>query len=258
VRALTARIGAGLAAVTLGYASWDEARRLGRAAELFSQPPGAGEGLPGEAPLGRRFALNRAFIEGFAELRQRDPAGTAAAAEAVERYDRMLTALGLRDDQVAATYPVAPVLGWLGRTGLRLLLQLPPALVGIVLNWLPYRLIGEIAARATREPDMPASFKIFGGIVFYPLTWLAEAALAVRLLPPGSPWRAAAALGVLLGAPLTGWVALRFDDRRERLWREARAYLLLHSRRAIAAELRARRAAAWQAVAALAAQAGRE
>jgi glycerol-3-phosphate O-acyltransferase/dihydroxyacetone phosphate acyltransferase len=217
VQALTARIDAGLKAVTLNYGSWEEARRIGRAAELFSPVPSGA-------------------------------AGTAA----VGRYDRMLRALGVRDDQVAASYPAAPAVLWVGRTVLRLLIYLPLALVGIVLNWLPYRVVGEIAARAARTPDVPASFKVFGGIVLFPLAWLLEGALAAWLAGPPLTSRAGAALLTLAAAPLTGWIALRFDDRRGQLWREARAYLLLRTRRAIAAELQARRAAAAREVAALA------
>lgn len=244
VHALTARIDSGLHAVTLSYGSWEEARRIGRAAELFQRDLEASGGLPGEAALAARFSAQRAFIDGYAALCRRFPERTAAAAAAVESYDRLLGDLDLRDDQVAATYPAAPVAAWLLRTALRLLVPLPLALVGMALNWIPYRLVGEIAARATREPDMPASFKVFGGIVLFPLAWLVEAVLAARLTGPPAGLRAAAAGAVLLAAPLTGWLALRFDDARGRLVREARAYLLLRSRRAIAAELRRRRAAA--------------
>jgi glycerol-3-phosphate O-acyltransferase / dihydroxyacetone phosphate acyltransferase len=249
VRALTARIDRGLKAVTLNFGSWEEARRIGRAAELFAGAAGA---MPGEQSLAARFDLDRIFIEGYAELGRGAPERTAAAAAAVERYDRMLGALDLRDDQVAATYPVLPVLRWAGRTAWRLLIHLPLAAAGIVLNWLPYRLVGEIAARATREPDMPASFKVFGGVVLFPLAWLAEVAVAFWRAGESLSVRAVAALLTLAAAPFTGWVALRFDDRRERLWREARAYLLLRSRRAIAAELRRRREAALREVTALA------
>jgi 1-acyl-sn-glycerol-3-phosphate acyltransferase len=305
VRALTARIDAGLKAVTLNYGSWEEARRIARAAELFASrapaappaPPGIGagalapeagpdrgpavaapapgrsapgrsssvHGLPGEASLGERFSLRRALVEGYGELSRRYPERTAAAAAAVDRYDRLLGALGLRDDQVAATYPAVAAARWVGRTALRLLVYLPLAAVGTALNWLPYRLVGEIAARATREPDMPASFKVFGGIVLFPLAWLIEAALAARLawlaaaharaaaMPAGAGGAAvAAALLTLVVAPASGWMALRFDDRRGQLWREARAYLLLRTRRGIVAELRGRRDAAAREVAALA------
>jgi hypothetical protein len=209
-------------------------------------------GLPRETPLAERFLLHRAFIEGYADLCRRYPERTAAAAAAVNRYDRMLGAFGLRDDQVGTCYPAAAAVRWAGRTVLRLLVYLPLAVLGIVLNWLPYRAVGEIAARATREPDLPASFKVFGGIVLFPLAWLLEAVLAARLAGPHPTARAAAALVTLAAGPVTGWIALRFDDRRGQLWREARAYLLLRSRRAIAAELRTRRAAAAREVAGLA------
>ena len=262
VRALTARIDAGLKAVTLNYGSWEEARRIGRAAELFSRPAGAsaaagnaatGAGaLPGETPLAERFSLHRALIEGYAELCRHDPERTAAAAAAIDRYDRLLGALRLRDDQVAASYPAAPAARWVGLTALRLLGYLPLAAVGMVLNWLPYRAVGEIAARAAAEPDMPASFKVFGGIVLFPVAWVLEAALVAWRVAPLPVGRAGAALLMLVAAPATGRIALAFNDRRGRLWREARAYLLLRSRRAIAAELRARRAAAAAEVAGLA------
>ena len=209
-------------------------------------------GLPGEAPLGERFVVRRALVEGYGELCRRYPEQTAAAAAAVDRYDRLLGALGLRDDQVAATYPAGAAARWVGRSAIRLLIYLPLAVIGTALNWPTYRLVGEIAARAAGQPDLPASFKVFGGIVLFPLTWLLEAALAAWIAAPPAPAAAAAALAVLVAAPATGWVALRFDDRRGQLWREARAYLLLRTRRAIVAEVRRRRDAAAREVGALA------
>ncbi len=253
VHALTARIDHGLQAVTLNYPSWEEARRIARAADLFASDSQGDGGLPGESPLAARFPFQRAFIEGYGELSRREPQRTAQAGEAVDRYLRLLNALGLRDDQVAATYPPAPVARWLGLTLLRLTVVLPLALLGIALNWLPYRAVGAIAARAAREPDMPASFKVFGGMVLYPLAWLLAAGLAGWWAGPPLGARAAAALAVFAAGPLTGWIALHFDDRRARLWREARAYLLLRSRRAITEELRNRRQTAVREVLALAA-----
>jgi 1-acyl-sn-glycerol-3-phosphate acyltransferase len=254
VRALTARIDRGLKAVTLNYGSWEEARRIGRAAELFAgrgAEPATAMGLPGEAPLGERFVLRRALVEGYGEISRRYPERTAAAAAAVDRYDRLLGALGLRDDQVAATYPAGAAARWVGRSAIRLLVYLPLAVIGTALNWPTYRLVGEIAARAASQPDLPASFKVFGGIVLFPLTWLLEAALAAWLAAPSAVAAPVAALAVLVAAPACGWVALRFDDRRGQLWREARAYLLLRTRRGIVAELRGRRDAAAREIGAL-------
>ena len=62
-------------------------------------------------------------------------------------------------------------------------------------------------------------------------------------------WFVAERLGTLTGltvlviAPFAGWITLRFRERRRALWRETRAFLLLHGRRRFAEELRERRAA---------------
>lgn len=246
VRALTRRIDQGLRAVTLNYGSWEEARLIGRAAELFARP---GVEVPGSPRLAERFDLHRAFVEGYGELCRRFPERTAAAARAVERYDRMLRAFGLRDDQVAAAYPVASVARFTLLTALRLAVLLPLAACGILLNWPTYRLVGGIAARATREPDITATYKVFGGIFLYPLTWVAEAAVGAWL---AGTHGAAAFFSLLAAAPATGYFALRFDDRRARLWREARAYLVLRTRQRLAAEIKQARAGAAREVGALA------
>ncbi|MDP9122040.1 MAG: hypothetical protein M3O15_11870, partial [Acidobacteriota bacterium] len=162
-------------------------------------------------------------------------------------YDRLLAAFGLRDDQVAAAYSPSPVARFVWRTLLHLLLRLPLALAGILLNWPTYRLVGAVAGRVQNEPDQPASYKVFGGLLLFPLTWLAEAVLGAWR---GGRW---VGLALLLAAPLTGWVALLFDERRARFWEEARAYLVLRTRGRLRAELKASREAAGREVAALAA-----
>jgi glycerol-3-phosphate O-acyltransferase/dihydroxyacetone phosphate acyltransferase len=253
VHELTARIDRGLKAVTLNYPSWPEALLLARAGDLFARDAqGGAGGLPGEGPLAARSTLQRSFIAGYGELSRRAPGPTAAAVEAVGRYERLLAALGLRDDQVAASYPLLGAARWCVLTLLRLTLYLPLAVLGMLLNWVTYRVVGRIAAHAEGTADVVASHKVFGGIVLFPLTWGIEAGLAAWLVGPPAATRALAALVVLAAAPLAGWVALHFDDHRIRLWNEARAYVLLRSRRAIAGELRTRRAAAAGAVASLA------
>jgi hypothetical protein len=103
------------------------------------------------------------------------------------------------------------------------------------LNLLPYWLVRLVALLVRSHPDQVATYKVFGGLVLYPLTWIAEAVLASR--GTDNAW---GALAVLAG-PLTGWAALRFHEERGLLWREARAYLVLRTRKRVAAELRTRR-----------------
>jgi len=241
VRALTDRIDAALQAVTLNYASWDEARLIARAADLYARPS---LDVPRYRTREETFAIRRAMIDGYRDLAARFPERTEAVAEAVRRYDRLLRALHLKDEQVAAAYPIPSVARFAGATLLRMLVWLPAALAGTLLNLVPFYLI-RLIARSARDGDQQATLKVFPGLVIYPLAWLAEAWAGARY---GGGWLG---LAVLLAAPLAGYAAIRFHERRERFAREARAYLLLRTRRRIGEELRARREEVYAAVAGL-------
>lgn len=88
----------------------------------------------------------------------------------------------------------------------RALLAVPMA-VGVVLNWVPYRLPGWIADRLSRAPDDPATHKLLAALLTFPLAWALEA------LTAGALAGAAAGLAVALLAPLTGLAALLYWDR---------------------------------------------
>jgi glycerol-3-phosphate O-acyltransferase/dihydroxyacetone phosphate acyltransferase len=237
-RALTARIDRALHQVTLNYTSWDEARLIGRAADLFARP---GLLLPRGRTLAETFDLHRAFLEGYGEMKARCPEEVATAAQAVQDYDRLLTAFHVRDDQVAAAYPVSPVARFVGRTLFRLLVYLPLAIVGTILNLLPYQIVRAIAGRS-KDGDQKATLKVFPALAIYPVCWLAEA-LAV-----GYAWGGKAGILTFLLSLPTGYVAMLFDERRERFLREARAYLVLRTRGRAAAELKEKREAVYRAV----------
>ena len=220
VRELTARIEDGLRAVTLNTGSWDAARRVERAAEVYAG--GDERALPGRPPLADHFSLRRAFGEGYDEARRKDPERMAALEALGERYDGMLEALGLRDDQVTAAYRWSSTLSYVGDRLWVLALTLPVAAVGALLHYLPFRLSG-IAAYAVRHtPDQPATYKMLSGLFLFPLFWIALA------LVIGALWGWGAALLSLVLVPLSGWVALRFHERNESFWGELRAWLLIH------------------------------
>lgn len=230
VRSLTTRVSQALEEVTLNYGNWEDARLIARAAEIYGR---AGVELPGRRRLAESFPIQRAFIEGYDDLRERFPERVERVVAAVRSYDRLLDALHLRDDQVAAAYPFSPVLRFTGRTLLRLLFHLPLAILGTVLNWPTYRLIGLVAPLvARRAPDQVATYKLFGAVLFFPLTWITESVLAGRWLG----WWAVPL--TLLLAPLAGWAALLFHETHNAFWREAWAYLLLRTRRRVAEQLR--------------------
>ncbi len=233
VLSLTSRVSEALEKVTLNFLSWEDARLIARAAEIYGREEVE---MPGRRRLAEAFPIQQALIEGFEDLRQRFPERVAAVALAVRTYDRLLAAVGLRDDQVAAAYPFSPVARFVGRTLLRLLIHFPLAVVGTVLNGPSYWLVKPIAHLIVRRlPDKIATIKLFVAILLFPLTWIAEAALAAWMW---GPW---AVPLVLLAAPFTGWAALRFHETHLTFWREARAYLVLRNRKKVAEALRTRR-----------------
>jgi len=247
VRRVTDAIAAALAEVTLSYGSWDEARLLARVADLWLQPDPE---VPAQPPLADRFAARRRVLERYRDLVRTRPERVAPLAAAVVAYDELLSAHGLRDEQVGAAYPLPSVLRFLAESLWLLLVRLPLAAVGTVLDYVPYRVCGWAGALAARDPDQPATFKLFGGILLFPLTWAIEAVVAWRLLG----WWAALAVAVL--GPLGGWAAVRFRDRVRWLFTEARAFLVLERPGGAGDELRCRRAEVRRQLLALAEELG--
>jgi len=231
-RALTGRIAAALERVTLNYRSWEEASWIEVGADILDR---RGLELPFERGLAVEFRTRRALAEGLEALRERHPEEVAAAIAAIRDYDRLLAACALRDEQVVSSYPPGATLALVLQTLARILVAAPVAAVGTLLNLPPYLAVAAIAARVEEAPDQVATYKVFPSLVAYPVTWLAQA------LAAGWALGALAGLAVALVAPFSGFVALRFHDRGEALWRETRAWLLLKRRRRVAAELRARR-----------------
>jgi 1-acyl-sn-glycerol-3-phosphate acyltransferase len=231
VRALTARVDRGLQEVTLNYPSWEAAWLIGRAADLYGR---AELDVPRGRRLSERFEVHRAFVEGYEEMCRRFPERVRAVEAAVGEYDRLLRTFRLRDDQVAASYAPSPVLRFVARTLLRLLVHLPLAAVGTVLNILPYYLVRLASWFVRRSPDQVATYKVFGALVLYPLAWISEAVVVGR-------YTGSSGLGALtfLAGPLTGYAAILFHEQRELFWNEARAFLVLRTRRNLAAELKA-------------------
>lgn len=242
VRALTGAIERGLAEVTPNFDSWEQARLIGRAAEVLERPEGD---LPREESLAAGFDARRAVLLGYRDLERRHPERVRAVATEVEAYEALLGAAGVRDRQVAARYPLPGVARWLVRTLAVLAGWLPLAVVGTVLNLFPYLAVTAIAGAFGRREDTRATYRVLPALVLYPLTWAAEAWAAARLAAAAgtADWALAAALVTFAAGPLAGWAALAFHDRRRRLIAEAKAFVTLRTRRRLAAELRRRREA---------------
>jgi hypothetical protein len=180
VRQLTRRIAKGLESVTVRFASWEEARLVDRAALLA---------MEGGGRLSERRELWNCLAAAYQRLLGEDEG----------RAQRLVARLRAWD---AADEAGAPRRARIRRT----ILFLVPGIVGMILNWLPFKLPGWVSNALTRTPDEPATYKLIVALITLPFAWGVEAALATRWFGPA--W----GLATLLLAPLFGYTALLLRD----------------------------------------------
>ncbi|HEY3933105.1 MAG TPA: lysophospholipid acyltransferase family protein [Gemmatimonadales bacterium] len=219
VHDLTAKLEASLAAVVL-QADHDEALRLvTRAERIFTSAIAA---APSQPDLADQFGLRRRFLQGYAMLRRDAPAELAALERRVVRYDAELVEACLAPESLPAVPLAAPsIVGNVVREVGWLALIAPLGVAGIVLHWPAYQIIGPFVTRGIRvERDVIATGKVLAAAILFPLTWIVVAAFI------GTRFGIVAGVVALLGAPLSGYAALRFLEQLDRSAGAARGLLL--------------------------------
>jgi len=146
----------------------------------------------------------RDLAEAYGRLRARDPARVEAIAADVRSYARVLRRLGVRDPWALELAPLRP--GALLAAFAKLIAAAPLAAIGAVMGWIPYRLAGEVAKRATRDEDVLGTVKLIAGTVFLMIGWAIEAAVVGLLARPA--W----AVPTFVVGVVTGYLALRFQE----------------------------------------------
>jgi 1-acyl-sn-glycerol-3-phosphate acyltransferase len=178
----------------------------------------------------------RLLARAYHDLSLRDPAAADEVVSKARRFARVLRAVGV-ENPYSIDPPLAPTVGAILRSFLSVILLAPIALLGIVLGVVPYRLIAFIIARwKNLDPDITSSIKLLAGMVFFAVTYLAEAIVA------GLFWGPVAAVAVFLLGPGTGFIAVRWMERLT-LRREAIISWRLRASRAGLVEAIARRRA---------------
>ncbi len=210
VDALTSRIEKAMAELTLQADTREALDLIGRAERVMSL---------GRAALPQQLDLRKRFIVGYARLRERNPARLAHLQSRFERFEAELGSANLAPE----TLPAPTVRGSV-RTLSTLLVTLPLALLGAIIHYPIYRLIGFLARRFTHEEELVATVKAVAGLVFFPLMYIALALVA------GLRFGFLYGAVVLLVLPFLGYVALRFFEQldevigrtRSLTWRIAR------------------------------------
>ncbi|EDM80141.1 acyltransferase domain protein [Plesiocystis pacifica SIR-1] len=166
--------------------------------------------------------LEQRLIDGYEQLQAKAPRRLEVVVRRVRAFEAQLDALGMGVDHPAAIGR-RRALRWTIVRGLSLALLVVPGVLGILTHWLPYRAVDFIAHRLAPKQaatddfeDVLATLKLTGGLLFFPLTWVALAVVAGLL----HRWSSAGA--ALLVLPLLGFAALRFveltEDAAARAW----------------------------------------
>lgn len=161
VRALTEDIEGCLRRSAPDYADWEEERVLSTAAEITLRSiPGA----PTVVDFGDESELSNLLSAGEEQAKAR-------IVEATEQYTADLEAVGLSDRQMADTHrDNTPFLRHLMANALVGLLLLPFALIGLVINLIPFALIW-LLGRFKLGPAVAATVKPLASIVLFGSTW---------------------------------------------------------------------------------------
>lgn len=223
VRALTGRIEGALESVTLNAERFED---LDLVDALL---PVARDLLPEGEREGEEIGLRRAFLRGYYEERTRRPAQVEALEKALRSYREAIRAAGLRDADLA---------GWegSGRAFVRALpgvalaaLAYPPALYGYLYHFVPYTLAGPAAGLVNREPDTLGTYKLYAGLILYPLFYALQSWAIAQVA--GWGWAVAAAAAAV---PAGLWTLRYYEFRYGALRRLWSAFALASPRRRVA------------------------
>ncbi len=210
VQALTSSIGVALAAVTLQADEHEAHEFVARTERILASERRASDDAP-RPDLSTEFEFRRRILAGYYALKARDLSRLERIRARIYRYEDRLRGAGIDPwDLPVGRFRFSRGAGRIGLFLLRSLLFLPLGLPGLVLHYLPYRLVGILSARPAGKEDVLATAKAIAAAIVFPALWIALALGVWGLcgLPAG-----VLALGL---APLGGYCALRLMERADR------------------------------------------
>lgn len=218
VKALTDRIGRALGEVTLEADAFEAHDFVARTERILSSARRERDDAP-RPELAEEFAFRRRVLAGYNALKARDPDRLEKIRRRVLRYEDKLRGAGIDPwDIPVGRFSTGRVVLLSGVFLLRFLLLIPLGVPGLVLHYLPYRLVGALSQRAVgKYDDILATAKAASAFIVFPLTWIAVSWLM------GRSWGAAAGVLALVIAPLSGYAALRLAELADRALGAVRA-----------------------------------
>lgn len=218
VRQLTERIGQALGEVTLQADAFEAHDFVARTERILASARREHDAAP-RPELAEEFAFRRRVLAGYHALKARDPDRLERIRRRVLRFEDKLRGAGIDPwDVPVGRFRASGVVLRTALFLLRFLVLLPLGLPGLLLHYLPYRLVGVLSQRAVgKYDDILATAKAASAFIVFPLTWAVVAALAWTR--GGWP----AGVLVLVLAPICGYAALRLAELADRALGAARA-----------------------------------
>jgi len=219
---LTAEIDARLRAVTLNYASADDAARARALASslvrLTEDTPevGSRDSLRSEVVIARRIEEARVALESADDAtRERvDVLLTRLAA-----FERLLAREGVALDDVGISRAFLPGARFVAREGWRVVVGGPVAAWGNLNHWIPFHLARAVAMRSVETASDPAMRTIVATTALVVVFYLVQGAAVWRWIGP------LAAVLYLVSLPIAADISFALRDRLWRARQRARAYL---------------------------------
>ncbi len=222
VRALTARIAAGLNTVTLNLASWEELGLVETAEALYALRVGEVEH---DAERLRRFA------RGLALLRDEQPQRWERIRAQLSAFRRRLGLVRAEPGDLSLQYRRVEVYPFIARNLVALLFGFPLFALGTLLFAPPFLLIRFGVAALHPEEDMVATLKVLASLILAPLWWLLLSSAAFRL------WGTGAGVASLMLSPALAAFTRYFLERRAAAAGDVITFLRLGNRSRLKASL---------------------
>jgi hypothetical protein len=159
----------------------------------------------------------------------------AALARDVREHARILRALGLRPEDVAAEVGLVTAAKWAAR---RLTIvaaaQVSVAIAAVVVLWIPYRINGILAERFAPSRDVLSTYKVFGSVIVFG-AWIAMLSTLI-----GLKWGALPALATPLVIIALALAGLHAAEQWSWTMATARSWLMMRASDPRIASLRAK------------------
>lgn len=225
VRALTDRMREELESRTLNLDRAEDRTLIEVAERLYAREKRMA-GWREREPMAERLPRLKEFARAMQWLQDNDPERRRALESDVERYVRFLSVFGASEGDVPPKYEVASVVLWMVRQALAVVVVMPLALVGMAVWAAPYLFTRHVTPLFRPKLDQVATYKLATGLLIFPTWWTVLTGAAWWVL--GGAW----AVGVVVGAPVLGLVAVAWREWGSRVREDVRVWWRAVRRRA--------------------------